>query len=263
SLIHDVGHSSWGHGLEPMCSLLPFAQHDFRFDKIRLFQYLQDDLNPLSMAIDQIPNVDRKRLLEFFRDPQNLKDKFVFLNDLIDSEADLDRIDYLNRDAYHTYGPVGTIDEKSLIKNITFVPTKIGTVGKTGYKMAYLPEAAQVVHILLETRDAMYSRVYESDSKIIFEEMLCHAVFAFYKGYALDEHDLEQILRLTDGDLVVLIHLFGRDYEKEMVRTILCGETDFLVQSYKISLEPNNDAFEKKVFLLASQLKVTGFEEKV
>ena len=242
---------------------MPSAREDKRFDKIRLFEYLANETNPLSIAIDKLPSVSRQRLLAFFREPQTLEGKFVFLKDLIDSDADADRIDFLNRDAYHANGPVGTVDHNTLIENARPFVTKLGGLGKIGYKLTYKPEAAQTVHNLLDLRDAMYAKVYEHDVKTAAEEMLCHAIYAFYRGYSLDENDLEQILRLSDGDLISIIRLFGQEYERKTLDKILDRRTHFVAEHFRIPESPKPNSFEEKIFELARQLKSTGFEEKV
>jgi len=262
ALLHDVGHSSWGHGLEPLCSLLPRAREDKRYDKIRLFSFLEDDNNPLSIALDMLPNVDRKKILEFFRNPEKLKGKFLFFYDLIDSDADLDRLDYINRDAHHTQGPVGTIDYNTLLDAIQVHKVTLKG-GKTGFKLAFDPKAAQIIQTFLDNRESMYVNVYEDDVKTAAEEMLCHAVYAFYDSYSLEDEDLEEILRLNDMSLISLIMLAGHDYEKNLIDDLLHKKAYLVIKRFKVVESPKKGTFEEKVYNLARHLKVSGFQEKV
>jgi len=109
----------------------------------------------------------------------------------------------------------------------------------------------------------MYDKVYESDVKTAAEEMLCHAIYSFWREYKLQEADLEQILRLSDGDLLTVIRLLGHKYERQMAESISTRFLYRVIAQFPILEKSGQNVLSNKLYELARQLKSTGFEEKV
>lgn len=262
ALIHDIGHGSWGHGLEPLASLFAGIDGEYRYDKIRLIKFLSDENSPIARGLENI-GITRKDMFDFFKYPENLNPKMMFVNDLIDSEVDVDRLDYINRDAYHANGPIGEVSVDSIVSNA--IAKKNGQIqGSEKFTLVYDHSASGTLRTFVQNRDSMYAQVYEHDIKVSGEEMLLHAVFSLFKRLSLNENDLENILRLNDGDLLALLRLFGNDYERKMVQGILNHEIYFALDHFPVEVaEENEVSFRAKLYELASYLKIVGFNEKI
>ena len=95
-LLHDIGHGPFSHALED--SIVQNLSHE----KISIIfmKHLNDIFNQkLSLAIDIFQNNYKKK----------------FLNQLISSQLDVDRLDYLNRDSFYSGVNEGIINSNRII----------------------------------------------------------------------------------------------------------------------------------------------------
>ncbi|GAA4452840.1 HD domain-containing protein [Nibrella saemangeumensis] len=142
-LLHDIGHGPFSHVLE--CCILEGVPHE----EISLL--LMHELNrqfggALSLAI---------RMFEgSYERP--------FFHQLISSQLDMDRIDYLNRDCFYTGVAEGTIGADRIIKMLDLVDDQL------------VVEAKGIMSIenFLNARRLMYWQVYLHKTSICAESML-------------------------------------------------------------------------------------------
>ncbi|MBK5285151.1 MAG: HD domain-containing protein [Bacteroidia bacterium] len=96
-LLHDIGHGPFSHALE--YSIVPEIMHE--------------ELSALFMnRFNKIFNGKLSLALEIFRNTYHKK----FLHQLVSSQLDVDRIDYLNRDSFFTGVSEGVISYDRIIK---------------------------------------------------------------------------------------------------------------------------------------------------
>lgn len=131
ALIHDVAHPPLGHSLDSikdsLISRSPLSsiyKYEKKIDKALLEIYLTDDTCQLKWAIESIPTINHELLKSMLLENHDKADQFSpAYTDLIDSEIDADRIDYLSRDAIHT-GKKCTFDQDYIIQNSHFCHLK-------------------------------------------------------------------------------------------------------------------------------------------
>lgn len=142
-LLHDVGHGPFSHSLET--SILPDAHHEDL--SVIFMEYLNKQFDgALSLAIEIFKNQYKRK----------------FFHELISSQLDIDRLDYLNRDSYFTGVAEGIISSERIIKLLDVVDDRIVVEEKGIYS----------IENFLNARRLMYWQVYLHKTTISAEEML-------------------------------------------------------------------------------------------
>lgn len=217
ALLHDIGHGPLSHTTEhvmPNVSELEIkafanrergypidfsrkATHEDYSIKMVTDSYLANciakaskDLTGLHVAC----LIDRgvKAPDDFFVD-QGLDFRPV-LSQIVSSEMDVDRMDYLQRDAYFTGTNYGSIELEWLLGNLTYHETK------SKVHLALNRRALYTFDDFLISRHHMYLMIYFHHKSIIFEEMLQRYLHSPDCTYRLPA-DLESYLRCSDYSL--------------------------------------------------------------
>ena len=142
-LLHDIGHGPFSHALEK--SIVPNISHE----KISsLFMYRLNEIfhNKLSTAIKIFNNSYKKE----------------FLHELVSSQLDMDRLDYLNRDSFYTGVVEGNIGTDRIISMLNVINNKLVVEEKGIYS----------IEKFLIARRLMYWQVYLHKTVISSENML-------------------------------------------------------------------------------------------
>lgn len=146
-LLHDVGHGPFSHTLES--ALLNSVKHeDISLAIIKhLDQYFQ---GKLSFAQQVFKNEYPRK----------------FLNQLVASQLDIDRLDYLKRDSFFTGVSEGTIGADRIIKMLNVVNDELVVEEKGIYS----------IENFLSARRLMYWQVYLHKTTICAEKMLIKVI---------------------------------------------------------------------------------------
>ena len=146
-LLHDVGHTPYSHALEGV--LLPGIGHEQVSAIIlnELFKQYGGNLKVANLIFNnQYP---RK-----------------FLNQLVSSQLDIDRMDYLNRDSFFTGVSEGKVSSKRIIKLLNVVLDEIVIEEKGIYS----------IENFLNARRLMYWQVYLHKTAVSVEKMLVQII---------------------------------------------------------------------------------------
>jgi len=201
AILHDIGHGPYSHNLEAVIHRETGIYHDEIGD-------LLGDGPVARVLADHGLNPDRIAAL--------VAGEGQF-GQLVAGELDVDRMDYLVRDAHHTGVPYGTIDHERLTRQLRFVDGEL-----------VLDEGnVQTAESLLLARALMNPTVYQHHVARIAKAMLRRATetllaVADVDGTDLrrmDDYDLHARLRDHDGTAAMVGCLDERRLYKRAVWT--------------------------------------------
>ncbi len=146
-LMHDIGHGPFSHVLEN--TLITGISHE-EISLLMMEQINQEMQGALNLAL-KVFKGDYPKL---------------FLHELISSQLDMDRLDYLRRDSFFTGVTEGNIGSARIIKMLDIVDDKLVVNSKGIYS----------IENYLTTRRLMYWQVYLHKTTVAFEKMLVNTL---------------------------------------------------------------------------------------
>jgi len=234
-LLHDVGHGPFSHALEK--TLLSHIAHE------KLSHLI---MNKLNKEFDGKLN----RTIDMFLNRYERK----FFHQLISSQLDMDRMDYLKRDSFFTGVMEGTIGADRIIKMLDIVDDELVVEEKGIYS----------IENFLSSRRLMYWQVYLHKTTVCAEKMLIQIIrraqdlsLAGEKLFASDalsvflqqkvtfeeftrhDHYLQAFTSLDDYDLWGAIKIWKN--HKDPVLSILCNQ---LLERKLFRIEISRTPFE-------------------
>lgn len=154
ALLHDIGHGPFSH----TCEEIFHCHHEHWTEQI-----LQDSL-PVRMLLDQFD----PDLLPQLQQVYHKRHPVPCIWQLVSSQLDCDRLDYLMRDSYFTGASYGKLDLDRILMALGFDPvTRQLTVARKGM--------ASIEHYLI-VRYFMYAQVYNHPKNIAATWILTHAL---------------------------------------------------------------------------------------
>lgn len=254
-LLHDIGHGPFSHALEH--SIVKGISHE------TISSFLMDALNKefkgkLSLAI-KIFNNEHKKL---------------FLHQLVSSQLDVDRLDYLKRDSFFTGVSEGVISSDRIIKMLNVVKNQLVIEQKAIYS----------IEKFLIARRLMYWQVYLHKTVLSAETLLVNILkrakelaalkvdlFAtptlqlFLKNnftkadFEKDKSLLDKFSKLDDNDIMASIKVWA-DHDDKILQK-LC--TNLLERKlYKIELQSTPIITSHKNLMLERACKYYQISKK-
>ena len=194
-LMHDIGHGPFSHALENM------LMDDWHHEKLSLL--LMNDLNKEF-------NGELSTAIEMFQGKYHRK----FFNQLISSQLDVDRLDYLKRDSFYTGVSEGNINAQRIVSMMNVSDEKLVVDAKGIYSIEnfltarmfmywqvyYHKTAALAEHLLVKILDRAKTLISEgkqlkaSDNLLYFLEK--------NKFVKATKEDIQRFTELDDNDVI-------------------------------------------------------------
>ncbi len=206
TLLHDVGHGPLSHSSEEVMpqfrdlNIKIYPEHsrqanheDYTIKFITdspLTQILKknfSDISPLHVAALVDPKIE---IQDNFFEESGFSLRPI-LSQIVSSELDVDRMDYLNRDSYFCGTSYGKIDLDWLISNLTYHQHK------DSLNLAISRRAMYTFDDFLISRHHMYLMIYFHHKSIVYDEMLHRYLKSDDCGYKIPA-DIEEYLSYTD-----------------------------------------------------------------
>ena len=156
-LLHDIGHGPFSHALE--YSLLEDVPHE-HLSRMIISRLNREFDGKLTMALEIFNNTYPK----------------IFLSELVSSQLDIDRLDYLKRDSFFTGVSEGTIGADRIIKMLDVHEGRLVVEEKGIYS----------IENFLSARRLMYWQVYLHKASVSAEKMLIAIIKRARKIYKKD-----------------------------------------------------------------------------
>ena len=233
-LLHDVGHGPFSHTLEN--SIVKGITHEeISLEIMKEFNTLSN--GQLDMAIDIFTD----------RYPKH------FLNKLISSQLDVDRLDYLKRDSFFTGVAEGNVNAERLLDMMEVVDNGLAIEAKGIYSVESFLVARRIMYWQVYMHKTVLSAEYTlmkilQRAKLIDQQRTLPGTpaLSFFLKNQLDFNDipdkefaLEQFCKLDDFDVMTAVKMWCDDEDR--VLSELCKR---LTSRHLFKIEMQDDEFD-------------------
>ncbi len=200
ALLHDVGHYPFSHGIEELGP--PVLPHEEAARRII-------ERGEIAAVLREFWHVEPRRVADFINPPGPLPDDDRLLRGLLSGALDVDKLDYLPRDARSCNVPYGGVDTPRLLDSL-----RVAEVD--GQRRIVVTEKGiSPLYSLINARQEMFDNVYWHHTNRACMVMLLRAVQDALSGGCLSADDL------TDHDDVTLMETLSRRDMPQTTRDLI------------------------------------------
>jgi HD superfamily phosphohydrolase len=219
-LLHDLGHGPFGHALDNYVGFANLQRSNPAPDKIYSARYILTYLAPTLTELGFNPE-EIVRILdptERFR----LAGIEPLIGDIVDSSLDVDRMDYLIRDAHMTGLTMGFTNADALLRSLRPV------LEADLYTLAFDEAAVGYMEHFLYAREAMYLHCYEHPRKRAAERIFERLIQDLAEDGSLGVN-LDDLYVLTDEEILcALTTSCANSKTRRCLVNELMGDLDYI-----------------------------------
>ncbi len=240
ALLHDIGHGPLSHAIEHVMPMTKDLKIPFYSEEKNLKQATHEDYTIKFITNSNLSSIITKNFrdiepyhiaclidLSLECDPAIFSDGKInfrpLLSQIVSSELDADRMDYLERDSYFCGINYGKIDRDWITQNIT-----MHIENYTAY-LALNRRALYAFDDFLVSRHHMHLMVYFHHKSIIFEEMLSRYLNSKECTFQVPA-DLDQYIYYTDYKLYEHLSTNKNEWAQRIAQR----------RAYKVAIELHN-----------------------
>ncbi|MCC7431010.1 HD domain-containing protein [bacterium] len=247
-LLHDVGHGPFSHVLEG--TIIKGLHHETM--TVKLINKIQKETN-----------LDLSLTLKIFEGsyPKH------FLHELISSQLDVDRLDYLKRDSFFTGVPSGDIGVNRILKNLNVYKNHLVVEAKGLYDIEnyvvarYLMYWQVYYHKTVLSADILLKSIFERVRDLFIESPKIkiqgsESLLYFLKNNAKHYTDfdsetlIEKFLQIDDTELLTTIKLWVNSKDKILsdLASRFCERRFFKTRQIPTTKIIDSDSLKKAIF---------------
>lgn len=240
-LLHDVGHGPYSHTLEK--TLLEGVDHEFL--SLQIMNLLNEEYDgKLDLAIKIFTNTYERK----------------FLNQLVSSQLDVDRLDYLKRDSFYSGVSEGVVSSERIIKMYNVKEDNLVLDEKGIYSIEKFIVARRLMywqvylHKTVLSAENLLVIILERAKEVAFkgEKLFCSPALKFFLDNRVDKQSLikdksiiGEFLRLDDLDVMGAIKVW-----QEHTDTILSYLCRALVERKLFKVQISKQIIDKEMIKL-------------
>lgn len=204
ALLHDIGHYAFSHALEELETEHLPAHHEEVSQRFFASPSLRDALAPLGLTAAD-------RIAELIRGESEIP-----LRGLVSGSLDLDKMEYLRRDARFCGVPYGEVDVSRLLQGLQLLEDP-----KTGrYEVGVHEKAVAALESLLFAKYQMFRNVYWHHAVRAATALYKRIVEEAVRGGVIDP---EELIGPTDEELLYEIGRRALEHDGEVAERIATG----------------------------------------
>ena len=231
-LLHDIGHGPFSHTLE----------HTI------IEKYTHEDLSLMFMeALNTEFHGKLELAIQIFKNQYHKK----FLHQLVSSQLDVDRLDYLRRDSFYTGVSEGVVSSDRIIKMLNVKNDQLVVEAKGIYSIEkfliarWLMYWQVYLHKTVVSTEQLLLKIFERVKYLIrnnIEITLNTELDFFFRNSQQEISDiLENFSAIDDNDIMTLIKVWKNHDDK-----ILSELSERLLNRHLFKIEIQNKPFDKK-----------------
>lgn len=238
-LLHDLGHGPFSHSFEKVLNLREDPNYPFNHE-FYTCAIISDSGTEINQVL-KAHKINVEQVAAIIKKDDTKCPKYQI--QLVSSQLDCDRIDYLMRDAYFTGANYGAIDLDWVVKHMIIDQTA---------GILFHEKALSAIENYLVTRFHMYQQVYLHKSSILFDIKL-QKLFAQLINLVMNKYqfkiDLKKVAPiLTQKQIDVTEYLKLNDATIiSLVQNIISYETDAILLMWAKAILYHQEKYEIKI----------------
>ncbi|MHA1248026.1 MAG: HD domain-containing protein [Candidatus Thorarchaeota archaeon] len=249
ALLHDVGHPPASHTIEPALKSWAGFDHLDLGEHLILHSHLSDVLRDVG--------VNPKTVMQVLR--RQSRDRILrLISEFIDSPLDIDKTDYLIRDAHFSGAELGLFPAERVLLTSRVVQDETGD-----YVRAFMLKALHSLEALVLSRNWMFSDLYLHHAVRVAEAMINKATYLQLEAEGFSHNEcVGMFTRMGDADLHRWLSKSENDVVREYARRIRHRQLFKVVLSRRLSSFAD-DVRAKFVEIQCDMSALLGLEREI